>query len=669
MDCSTGAAIGQQFAKDAFHMHGGVGVGPTGNPEHDVLMNEMMMVQTPTGPAGEWTHQFAAYQGKQQQQHPQELAMRHQQNDALMLRQQQEMEEAFCTLCAAHPHSHAHSHAHSHQPQGLVGPAMMGPQIMPPMMFGPGTGGFMMGTPPMMPYASMKFAGDAAMAAANNTTMTQGATATSTTSVQQEQQQQQQSSDNGWVEKLRDAEWAQDYSDAQVFTLEGQSEQTIEEHAKNSEFYQFMDKIRSKELLIDEETGQLVQGPGPDPDAPEDAEYLKEWAAAEGLNMPPGFFEHMMQRPQGNNEQAEGRLFDGSNDALMDDGALDNAADVEEWAREYAEAQEQLQRVQNETNYPFEPNNPYMYHDKPMEEGIAMLQLANMAEAALAFEAVCQKEPENVEAWRRLGTTQAENEKDCLAIIALNHARMLDPKDIAVHAALAVSHTNEHNVGAALQSLRSWLLSQPQYEHLGLVDLQEVAADEGLDEVPEENYFFAAPSEYRDCCTLLYAAVEMNPNDPQLHASLGVLHNLSHRFDEAAKNFRRAVELRPDDAHTWNKLGATLANGNRPQEALEAYNRALDINPGYVRVMYNMAVSYSNMAQYPLAAKHITRAIALQAGGTNPQGEGSRIATRGLWDLLRMTLNLMDRSDLVEASWQQDLTPFLKEFGLEDMAV
>ncbi|RNF02146.1 putative peroxisome targeting signal 1 receptor [Trypanosoma rangeli] len=654
MDCGTGAALGQQLAKDAFHMHGGVGVGPTGNPEQDVLMNEMMRVQSPTGHAPDWTHQFVAHQ---QQQHPQQVAMRRQQNEVFML-QQQQMEEAFRTSSARHPQQQQQPHPHHH----LHAPGMMGPGMMGPMMYGAGMGGFMGAAPSMMAHAPTAFAGNTvAMPTATNAAKTEDATATSITT-------EQEQGDSGWVEKLRDAEWAQDYTEAQVFTLEGQPEQTMEEHGRSSEFYKFMDQIRNKELLIDEETGEVVQGPGPDPDMPEDTAYLKEWATAEALGLPPGVFEPMRQRPHGLDRQREGYLQDGGDEALMDDFGAEHNADLDEWAREYAEMQERMQRAQNDTDYPFEPNNPYMYHDKPMEEGLAMLQLANLAEAALAFEAVCQKEPENIESWRLLGKTQAENEKDNLAIIALNHARMLNPKDIAVHAALAVSHTNEHNVQAALQALRSWLLSQPQYESLGSVPLHEgEEAEADLDEM-DDNYFYASPSEYRDCRALLNAAVEMNPNDPQLHASLGVLHNLSRRFEEAAMNFRRAVDLNPDDPQMWNRLGATLANGNKPQEALEAYNRALDINPGYVRAMYNMAVSYSNLAQYPLAAKEITRAIALQAGGTNPQSEVSRMATRGLWDLLRMTLNLMDRTDLVELSWQQDVKPFLKEFGLEDMA-
>ena len=42
------------------------------------------------------------------------------------------------------------------------------------------------------------------------------------------------------------------------------------------------------------------------------------------------------------------------------------------------------------------------------------------AEAVLALEAECQRSPSNAEAWRLLGTVQAENDDDQQAIAAMN---------------------------------------------------------------------------------------------------------------------------------------------------------------------------------------------------------------------------------------------------------
>lgn len=83
--------------------------------------------------------------------------------------------------------------------------------------------------------------------------------------------------------------------------------------------------------------------------------------------------------------------------------------------------------------------------------------------------------------------------------------------------------------------------------------------------------------------------------------------------------------------------------------------------------MYNVAVALSNLGRYMHAAKQLIRAIALQEGGTNPTGEGAMIAARGMWELLRMTLSLMNREDLVGLTNAQQIGPLIKEFGLEEL--
>lgn len=73
--------------------------------------------------------------------------------------------------------------------------------------------------------------------------------------------------------------------------------------------------------------------------------------------------------------------------------------------------------------YTFETENPYLSHPNPMEEGLALLNTGgSLSSAALAFEAVVQRDRNSSEAWMRLGMVQAENEKEHPAIAALQRS-------------------------------------------------------------------------------------------------------------------------------------------------------------------------------------------------------------------------------------------------------
>lgn len=495
-----------------------------------------------------------------------------------------------------------------------------------------------------------------------------------------------------WADQFHDMEgeaWAEDFANegVQVFGVVGEQHLSYEEKLKDSKFYDFMNKIHSGEVVIEESGGRstapdgerekmLQEATAMNPDTEAWANELaglnglgtatgedmdEAWAGAEG--------EEALNEAWGETEQMD----DFSAEFLAGQGNAMEGGDEDPnmWAEEFAQFQQQFQNIQDSTDYPFDPNNPYLFHENPFAEGESLLAAGNVSEAVLAFEAACQKDGQCCKFWQTLGTTQAENEKDQLAIKALNRAREIDPKNLAVHMSLAVSHTNEGNHVQALRSLKDWIKAHPEGDAIcgfmqGMTEGIPMEAQE--DEPFARDFMFISPSEHREVCALYDAAIEMNPTDAELHIGLGILRNLSHEFDLAAKSFERALQIRPNDAKLWNKLGATLANGNRSREALAAYDRALDLNPGYVRAQYNLGVSHSNLGEHDLAVRQFLRAIVMQQGGVVGGDEpGANRSTRELWDILRMTLNLMERPDLVSLAWKQDCRPFLQEFGLTEL--
>ena len=82
-------------------------------------------------------------------------------------------------------------------------------------------------------------------------------------------------------------------------------------------------------------------------------------------------------------------------------------------------------------DYLFEPSNPYMTHPDPFTEGVRLTETGgSLTEAALCFEAVCQRDSGRVEGWTWLGSVQAQNEKELAAIRALEQSIRLNESNL-----------------------------------------------------------------------------------------------------------------------------------------------------------------------------------------------------------------------------------------------
>jgi tetratricopeptide (TPR) repeat protein len=97
----------------------------------------------------------------------------------------------------------------------------------------------------------------------------------------------------------------------------------------------------------------------------------------------------------------------------------------------------------------------------------------------------------------------------------------------------------------------------------------------------------AAAGAYETARTLLEPAVEASPEDPRLHSSLGIVHALQGRREDALREGERACELLPrsEDGYYYQPFAIDLAHihtilGNT-DAALEKLRSLLD-NPGWI---------------------------------------------------------------------------------------
>lgn len=310
--------------------------------------------------------------------------------------------------------------------------------------------------------------------------------------------------------------------------------------------------------------------------------------------------------------------------------------------------------------YHFDERNPLKdQFEDPFAEGLKRLEQGDIPSAALLFEAAVQKDSTNAIAWRYLGTTQAQNEKDMSAIRALRNCLKLDQLDQEARLAIAVSLANESYQYEACKHLVDWLINNGRYKVIGASLEQFHLFDAELSNDP----FYANrihEKHYKYVRNKFVEAARMSPSnpDPEVQNALGVLFNMRGEYEKAVDCFKAALSVKSNDSLLWNRLGATLANGNKSDDAVIAYKKALAISPGFLRSRYNLAISLIHLNTYDEAAKQLVQILNTQAAGKgtkNSQIRTRSITSSAIWNTLRTVATLMNRPDLYPMIEGRDL--------------
>ncbi|XP_015727373.1 PEX5-related protein isoform X4 [Coturnix japonica] len=331
------------------------------------------------------------------------------------------------------------------------------------------------------------------------------------------------------------------------------------------------------------------------------------------------------------------------------------------WISENQETPGQVTISTIEKGYYFHTENPFKDWPGAFEEGLKKMKEGDLPVTILYLEAAILQEPNDAEAWQFLGITQAENENEQAAIVALQRCLELQPNNLKALMALAVSYTNTGHQQEAYQALRNWIKQNPKYKYIAKSKKGSPALTRRMSKTSDESSLL---EEVKD---LYLEAAHQNGDmiDPDLQTGLGVLFHLNGEFNRAIDAFSAALTVRPEDYTLWNRLGATLANGDRSEEAVEAYTRALEIQPGFIRSRYNLGISCINLGAYREAVSNFLTALSLQRKSRNQQQVPHPALSGNIWAALRIALSMMDQPELFQAANVGDLDILLRAFNLE----
>ncbi|CAL5229175.1 g12450 [Coccomyxa viridis] len=453
-------------------------------------------------------------------------------------------------------------------------------------------------------------------------------------------------------------EWATEFDQSQSATAAAQAGGRVENSAKaleqtkaladtlaadkdgkfaNSKFLQFVSKMSRGEIIL--EGNEAKEIPAESAAWAQEFEEAAEHSRAQGYE---DIWKHYGELQEdatgwadefGGISQAAEQWADQFAEQIVPNEEVRSWLD--DWESEATQAREAMAAAAAD-DYKFAENNPFLNDMNSLAKGKSLFQSGLLSEAVLALEAEVQRQPQNVEAWRLLGTVHAENDDDQQAIAALNKAMATDPNNAEVLLSLGVSYTNELDQGRALNFLTAWLSRQPAFTRL----LQ----DAGPPQDSSQRLTHALATFERA------AAQEAGNADVQV--ALGVLRSLARQYSAAGDAFRAALAIRPRDYSLWNKLGATLANSSSSQEAIAAYQKALDLKPNYMRAWTNMGIAQANVGNYETSARFYIRALSM-----NPKASST-------WGYLRTSLACSGRMDLMELVHESNLDALQKELPL-----
>lgn len=80
----------------------------------------------------------------------------------------------------------------------------------------------------------------------------------------------------------------------------------------------------------------------------------------------------------------------------------------------------------------------------------------------------------------------------------------------------------------------------------------------------------------------------------------------------AERSFRRGLELNPDDVELHNSLGWTLYQDARSEEAVAEFEKALARDPNHVKAHNNIALAFVELGRLQDAVKHLRRSLELE---------------------------------------------------------
>ena len=110
------------------------------------------------------------------------------------------------------------------------------------------------------------------------------------------------------------------------------------------------------------------------------------------------------------------------------------------------------------------------------------------------------------------------------------------------------------------------------------------------------------------------AAIELEPDRPEIHASLALALMQMEYTADALAAAEKAVALAPEDAHSNYALGHVLRLTEKNEEALAALTKAVSADPDFLIALYEQGMLLADAGRYEEALENFEKFLVEQPG-------------------------------------------------------
>jgi tetratricopeptide (TPR) repeat protein len=119
---------------------------------------------------------------------------------------------------------------------------------------------------------------------------------------------------------------------------------------------------------------------------------------------------------------------------------------------------------------------------------------------------------------------------------------------------------------------------------------------------------YALRKDFANALKEFLAALQLRPNEPELHEALGELYLENHRGDAAQSELERALALDPSRAHALYLLGRLYVQNRENEKALPYLERALRLQPDLAEASSLLGTAYVRLGQFAKAVPTLEKA-------------------------------------------------------------